>query len=163
MPSPFPGMDPFIESQKWEDFHLSCMSAIRDAIVVAVRPKYVVEVERRIYLESRDPTILTQSFVADAALIESRRHDALPSTKPNGGVAVITEAVVEPKICTIPYPEEHRETYLTIRRGSPGEIVTVIELLSPTNKRKGTDGLVWGISGLNPVIFVVGSVTCAAS
>lgn len=23
MPSPFPGMDPFIENQEWEDFHAS--------------------------------------------------------------------------------------------------------------------------------------------
>jgi hypothetical protein len=140
MPSPFPGMDPFIESQKWEDFHSSYMSGIRDAIVVSVRPKYVVEVERRIYLESRDPTIPIQAFVADVAVIESSRQDHFPKTGQNGDVGVITETIVEPKICTIPYPEEHRESFLTIRRGSQSEVVTVIELLSPTNKRNGTIG-----------------------
>ena len=92
MSSPFPGMDPFIEGQKWEDFHASFITAIRDALVPAVRPKYIVDVERRIYLERIDPS------------------------------------------------EEHRETFITIRRGTPARVVTVIELLSPTNKRKGTEG-----------------------
>jgi Protein of unknown function (DUF4058) len=140
MPSPFPGMDPFIESQKWEDFHTSFMAAIRDAIVAAVRPKYIVEVERRIYLETHDPTTPVQSFIADTALMKTGRESALPSQESEGGLAVLTESAVEVKSCTIPFVEEHRETFLTIRRGKPSEVVTVIEMLSPTNKRKGTDG-----------------------
>ena len=140
MPSPFPGMDPFIESQKWEDFHTSYLAAIRDAIVAAVRPKYIVEVERRIYLETHDPTTPVQSFIADAALMKTGREPEVPSEQSAGGLAVLTETTVEVKTCTIPFIEEHRETFLTIRRGKPSEVVTVIELLSPTNKRKGTDG-----------------------
>ena len=140
MPSPFPGMDPFIESQKWEDFHTRFLTAISDAIVNVVRPKYVVEVERRIYLETHDPTTPVQSFVADAALMKTGREPILQTKESEGGLAVLTETAVEVKTCTIPLIEEHRETFLTIRRGKPSEIVTVIELLSPTNKRKGTDG-----------------------
>ena len=140
MPSPFPGMDPFIESQKWEDFHTSFMAAIRDAIVVAVRPKYIVEVERRIYLETHDSSTPVQSFIADAAMINTGRAPAMDREESDGGLAVMTETTVEMKTCTIPFVEEHRETFLTIRRGKPSEVVTVIELLSPTNKRKGTDG-----------------------
>ena len=140
MPSPFPGMDPFIESQKWEDFHTSFIAAVRDAIVAAVRPKYVVEVERRIYLETHDPTTPVQSFIADAALMNTGRESVPQTEESEGGLAVLTETTVEVKTCTIPYIEEHRETFLTIRRGKPSEVVTVIELLSPTNKRKGTDG-----------------------
>lgn len=49
MPSPFPGMDPFIENQKWEDFHTRFLTAVSDALVSSVRPFYTVEVERRIY------------------------------------------------------------------------------------------------------------------
>lgn len=133
-------MDPFIENQKWEDFHTSFIAAIRDAIVAAVRPKYVVEVERRIYLETHDPTTPVQSFIADAALFKTGREPPQPTEDSDGGVAVLTETTLEVKTCTIPYIEEHRETFLTIRRGKPSEVVTVIELLSPTNKRQGTDG-----------------------
>lgn len=139
MPSPFPGMDPFIESQNWEDFHTRFLTAISDAIVTAVRPRYVVEVERRIYLETHDPETPVQTFVADAALVNLGRA-ILPAEESDGGVAVMQKTSVEPKTCTIPFEEEHRETFLTIRRGKPSEVVTVIEMLSPTNKRKGTDG-----------------------
>jgi Protein of unknown function (DUF4058) len=134
MPSPFPGMDPFIESLKWEDFHTRFMTAIGDALVPVVRPKYVVVVERRIYLERTDPKASVQTLVADAAIYHRFDRDA------SGGMAVLTQPSIIPNVCTIPYFEEHREAFVTIRRGSPSEIVTVIELLSPTNKRPGTDG-----------------------
>jgi hypothetical protein len=133
-------MDPFIENQKWEDFHTRFLTAISDALVTSVRPFYTVEVERRIYLEAHDPTTPVQSFIADAALLKTGRKPALQSEESQGGLAVLTETELEVKTCTIPYIEEHRETFLTIRRGKPSEVVAVIELLSPTNKRKGTDG-----------------------
>ena len=37
----------------------------------------------------------------------------------------------------IPIPEEIRETYLEVREIATGEVITVIELLSPKNKRQG--------------------------
>ena len=138
MPSPFPGMDPFIESQKWEDFHTRFMSAIGDALVPVVRPKYIVDVERRIYLERIDPTAPVKTLVADAAIYI--RFESHSGEMARDAVALLAQPSIKPKVCTIPYFEEHRETFVTIRRGSPSEVVTVIELLSPTNKRKGTDG-----------------------
>jgi hypothetical protein len=132
-------MDPFIESQKWEDFHTRFITTIGDTLVSAVRPKYVVEVERRVYLETRDPSTPVQSLIADAAIFEGTQRFAVGGESA-GGVAVASETFVEPKVCTLPYIEEHREVFLTIRRGTPAEVVTVIELLSPTNKRRGTDG-----------------------
>jgi Protein of unknown function (DUF4058) len=137
MRSPFPGIDPFIENQKWEDFHTSFISALRDAIVPSVRPKYVVDVERRVYLERIDPSKAAQSLVADAAIYH--RFDN-PDNNSNGGLATATEPSILPKVCTVPFFEEYRETFITIRRGSPSEVVTVIELLSPTIKQRGTLG-----------------------
>jgi len=131
-------MDPFIEGQKWEDFHASFITAIRDALVPVVRPKYIVDVERRIYLERNDPAEPVQTLVADAAIYH--RFDHLSEGSGGSNVAVTNEPSIKPKVCTLPYFEEHRETFITIRRGSPARVVTVIELLSPTNKRKGTEG-----------------------
>ena len=138
MPSPFPGMDPFIENQKWPDFHTRLITAISDALLPAVRPKYVLEVERRVYLETRDPETTVQSFVADAGIYESGLGGS--TTEASGDVAVAEATQVERRTCTLPYIEEHHEPYLTIRRGSPREIVTIIELLSPANKTRGSDG-----------------------
>jgi len=68
MPSPFPGMDPFIENQKWEDFHTRLMTAIGDALVPRVRPRYTVEVERRVYLEALAPEEPMRSIVTDVGV-----------------------------------------------------------------------------------------------
>ncbi len=134
MPSPFPGMDPFIESQKWEGFHTRFITGICDTLVSIVRPRYDVDVEKRVYLERRDLESSARSFVADVGVIDVERGWA----GAEGGVAMGT--AVEPKACTLPWPEEHREAYLVIRRPRVREVVTVIELLSPTNKLRRADG-----------------------
>ena len=45
MPSPFPGMDPFIESQVWKGFHTSFIAVLSEMLVAQVRPRYVVQIE----------------------------------------------------------------------------------------------------------------------
>ena len=43
MPSPFPGMNPYIEQDVfWQDFHLEFLPAMRERLVAQVRPKYIV-------------------------------------------------------------------------------------------------------------------------
>ncbi len=133
MLSPFPGMDPFIESQKWEDFHTRFVPALADALVPVVRPKYIVDVQQRVYLESHGIEIPAKSFIAYVGI--HNRGEQQPAS-----VAAMPEASVAPKSCTVPFPEEHRESFLTIRLGSTGEVVAVIELLSPTNKLRRADG-----------------------
>jgi hypothetical protein len=49
-------------------------------------------------------------------------------------------ATVEPLSCTLAIPDQRRETYLVIRDSEEHMVVTVIESLSPSNKRKGSDG-----------------------
>lgn len=135
MPSPFPGMDPFIEAQEWEDFHHELISTIRQSLMEQVVPRYIVRVEKRVYLEHQveEPR-------------EFRRGDVLilqatngPAIEERSAVAGNT-ALAEPVVLTLPMPEEQEETYLTVRWRETMEIVSVIELLSPTNKRSGSDG-----------------------
>ena len=114
------------------------MTTFADLLMPIVRPRYIVDVEKRVYLERIDLSTPVQSLVADAAIYHRFDHLDL---NVSGGATVLSEPSIIPKVCTIPYFEEHRETFLTIRRGSPSEVVTVIELLSPTNKRKGSVGL----------------------
>jgi Protein of unknown function (DUF4058) len=46
MPSPFPGMNPYIEQDVfWQDFHLEFLPAMRKRLVAQVRPKYIVTLE----------------------------------------------------------------------------------------------------------------------
>ena len=94
MPSPFPGMDPFLEMQESDDFHTTFNTVLREFLSPALEPDYLVRVERRVYLE---------------------RAGAEPETM-------------------------LRETYLVVRDRETMQVVTVIELLSPSNKRRNGDG-----------------------
>src|SRR5438093_11295437 len=51
MPSVFPGMDPFIEGDEWDDFQSRLITGISDALVPSLRPDYFVRTERRVYVE----------------------------------------------------------------------------------------------------------------
>ncbi len=50
MPSPFPGMDPFIESQCWRDFHTAFIAEVRSELMAQIRPRYIVVIEEDVYL-----------------------------------------------------------------------------------------------------------------
>jgi hypothetical protein len=54
--------------------------------------------------------------------------------------AAATPTVITPVIRHLPVPEQVREAFLTIRERETMEVVTVIEVLSPGNKRAGSDG-----------------------
>ena len=45
MPSPFPGMDPYIEGWIWGDFHARFMTAIFDRLSPRLPDQYVASVE----------------------------------------------------------------------------------------------------------------------
>jgi len=51
MPSPFPGMDPYIEGDSGEDFHLRFIGVAAEFLTPGVRPRYVVRGQERVYLE----------------------------------------------------------------------------------------------------------------
>jgi len=133
MPSPFPGMDPYVERQEWEDFHTTLNTVIRETLAPRIEPQYVVRVERRVYVESPYRGEELDHFRrSDVAILASGRVGA--PVEASGGVAL---APVEGEVMM---PEERRETYLVIRERKTLEVVTVIETLSPANKRLGGDG-----------------------
>ena len=55
MPSPFPGMDPYLENPvTWPDLHGSLIAGFRRALNPILRPKYVAHIEERIYISEED-------------------------------------------------------------------------------------------------------------
>jgi hypothetical protein len=124
-------MDPFIESQKWADFHTRFITALSDALVPQVRPSYVVDVEERVYVEHGLDQHVT-ALRPDVTVSDSGSQ-AGPAT-------TTTTAIAEPIECLLPVVGEMREVFLTIRRRDGRAVITIIELLSPSNKRPGADG-----------------------
>ena len=51
MPSPFPGMNPYLEqADVWQDFHQSLIPLLRQLLSAQVRPKYVVKIEEQLFI-----------------------------------------------------------------------------------------------------------------
>ena len=129
MPSLFPGMDPYIEGQKWPDFHHNFAVECERALMPGLRPRCVASVEERVYIEHTPETM--QSYVVpDVHTVTARPAEGLGG---RGGVAVLAAPVELP----MPIPEEVREPYVEIRVRASGEVIAVIEILSPGNKRTG--------------------------
>ena len=129
MPSPFPGMNPYLEDpNRWSDFHNRLIVAVADALTPQLLPKYQVVIKKRIY-----EIIATDDLFIDKADITVQPH--LTSTPSNASnVAVVTPAAQPIKVY-LPMLEEVREAYLEVQDAATKEVVTVIEIISPANKR----------------------------
>lgn len=128
MPSPFPGMDPYLEAPSlWPDVHSALIVAIRDALSPQVAPSYFVRVEQRTYiLELDDRRLLGRP---DVAVVETKsRLEQVAETALAAGYATASQVV------TLPLIEEVHEGYLEIHDTRTHEVITVIEVLSPGNK-----------------------------
>jgi Protein of unknown function (DUF4058) len=135
VPSPFPGMDPFIESQIWEDFHHALIEVMRESLIPHTRPRYVVRVEERVYVEHIPHS--DSMFIRPDVTVLERAGSEVPLESTG---ATATPTVITPVIRHLPVPERVREAFLTIRERETMEVVTVLEVLSPGNKRAGSDG-----------------------
>jgi uncharacterized protein DUF4058 len=132
MPSPFPGMDPFIESQAWSDFHGAAIFAMRAVMAPELGPNYFVRGEDRVYLER--PLFEPIERIPDIHIAVGKKR----LLRKSGGMATID---AEADLFDIPVSEEHHEHYLVIRDKKDRRVVTVVELLSPANKKPGSRGM----------------------
>src|SRR5687767_3895293 len=132
MPSPFPGMDPYLEGQVWTDFHTRVVPLIAETLLPHVLPRYVVRVEERVYFE--EATGEGEEYVEPDVLVLER---ALHTRRSPGGIAAATPpASLTPVILPIPVPRRQRQLYLSVRDRESEGIITLLEVLSPTNKRQ---------------------------
>ena len=132
MPSPFPGMDPYLEqSVFWSSFHQRLLLAIADVIGPKLRPIYYAEVETRTYLDDEDEQLLVG--IPDALIMRSTKADITASL--DGKTPIVTQ--IRPIPVQLPMPIEVKERYLEVRVVGTDAVVTVLEVLSPKNKRRG--------------------------
>lgn len=132
MPSPFPGMNPYLEQASvWHDFHVQYVTACANAVSAQVDPAYFVRIEHHLYIHER-PLPLARG---DVALVEGRGGRL--STSGSAGTAVLpaTAEVVLPA----PQVDRERVPYLEVLSRDDRRVVTVIELLSWSNKYTGPD------------------------
>lgn len=129
MPSPFPGMNPYLEHRDfWPEIHDRLIVDVADRLISQLVPKYIVSFNKEVYLTTP----------------EEERSIGLPDVvvrgKPNTGSTgsnVAVAVTAEPERVTIPMPVEVTHNYLEIRERASKRVVTAIEILSPVNKRSG--------------------------
>lgn len=134
MPTPFPGMDPYLEQANlWSDVHNSLIADLRNELAPQLLPKYYIALEERTYLDEPGGMSLVGrldiSVVEPAAPTNSGR---VAKQKQTNGMGLPAPVVVE-----LPQSAEVKETYLEVRLAQDDDVVTVIEILSPANKRAG--------------------------
>ena len=123
MPSPFPGMDPYLEDPTlWPDVHQRLIAYISEYLQSQVRPKYIARIGERIEVSD-----LGRSYYPDAMIVQPPRNPA--TTLAHSGVLVADEPLVFHYL-----DEEHSVPYIEIVYRETGDVVTVIEVLSPANK-----------------------------
>jgi hypothetical protein len=127
MPSPFPGMDPYIERPEiWPDFHDSLITYIRAALQPVLRPRYVALTQDRLFVVESDRPIRP-----DVAVVRTS------SPKPTAGTSLAVLEADTPAVFEL-WREEVRQPLIQIIEPAAGNrVVTAIEILSPDNKAKG--------------------------
>ena len=139
MKSPFPGMDPYIEaSGLWEGFHSRLVAEIERTLASAVPDRYFVEPVERSYIvlagiDEKD----RHAFVPDVSVLTSDRSGAQRAP------AVVEETNSAEEVTARAFIDEHyRENFIDIYEYDDPKprLVTSVELLSPSNKRRNTEG-----------------------
>lgn len=131
MPSPFPGMDPFIEqSGLWGDFYASLLGAMRAELNRRLPEGFVASTELYVWTPQRRTPRLKRPVEPDVYV---REEQARPRE------ANAAAAVLAPLKITFPAVEPKKRRFLQIRDSRTKRVVTVIEVLSPANKKPGDD------------------------
>jgi len=133
MPSPFPGMDPYLENPAfWSDFHASFITYWRDVLSESLPDSYEARMDERVNLVELRPEKIRR-FEPDVTVTRGRPSRTPPATPSAAPSAVAT---LEPVTLPLLLEEQTRETYIEILHRRDRSLVAVLELLSPSNKEE---------------------------
>lgn len=121
----FPGMDPYLEAPDiWPGVHARFIVYLCDHLQPRLRPRYLAAIEERVFVEGPDRDIIPDVWL--------RQH------QPQAGSPVVAVIEGDAPVLVDVVPLELHETYITILDRQAGQrVVTVIEVVSPTNKYAG--------------------------
>jgi hypothetical protein len=123
-------MDPYLETPDlWPDMHHRPISEIQGTLNPLLRPHYVARVEPRVYISDEDDPG-REVIIPDLRVEQGAKQPKRPA-----GVAV-----AEPILIPLLLDDEIEEARLEIRHRESNALVTIVEVLSPTNKIRGSRG-----------------------
>jgi hypothetical protein len=127
-------MNPYLEQeQAWHDFHQQFITGIAQALVPLVRPTYIVVLEEYVHIHERSHEERRLVGAPDVSI-------ARTSIKSTGALSTTSLVNNPPVYLEVPMAvEAERLSYLNIQDRQSREIITTLELLSPSNKTPGAD------------------------
>ena len=132
MGSPFPGMDPYLEGEMWMEFHDTMANEIRGQVMRLLPARYTALLNKHYWLDDGALEIVSQarsSMYPDVHVVEaSRVQEALAEY-------VVTDTRERVLELVSPMLQEIPALSVEIRNVAERRLVTVIEILSPGNKR----------------------------
>ena len=141
--NPFPGMNPYLEHRHiWPDFHNELISQVRSALNPQLPARYHISLQRRVEIEAPFGPPPDLAFMIPDALVTGEPAAQLPNAPP--AVAAATSAVADAPpedalAVRVLMPREVEVTWLRVQTVPEMEVVTIVEVLSPTNKVPGRE------------------------
>ena len=139
MPSPFPGMDPFLEHPSlFPDLHDRLITYLSEELNRSLPQPYYAGIAARVWVEQSGRSIEPDVRVQRPR--ESNGSAGGGRGASEGGVALAEAVGAKPVLVYAPLVER-REPFVEIYDGSgEGRLVTAVEVLSPSNKAPGDHG-----------------------
>jgi hypothetical protein len=132
MPSPFPGMNPFLEQEEaWHDFHERFMPAAAARLSPQVGENYIVKIDENVYIHEIEGN--------GSRRLLGRGGVFVAELPPGSASASATATLDAPATIELAAVDVESDSVIEIRDRWSRELVTIIELLSPSNKMPGLD------------------------
>jgi hypothetical protein len=136
MPSPFPGMNPYLEHDTvFHGFHQRLVVEICNVLVPQIRPEYIADTDINVYIHelSGDERLLGRPDVHVAAVVSTGKPGFSPVASVGATMVSPIRSALPPAVDVVEIP------FVKIMDRRNRQVVTVIEVLSRTNKLKGDD------------------------
>jgi len=129
MPRSFVGIDPYLEAQGYSrDLHHTFLSCCRESLTERLPENYEAFINEETNLVNRGvEKVVLRKAIPDVGIL---RGDSVERSVRQAG----STARLEPVTIELPVIEEVRDAWIEIYRRPDRELVSVVELLSPSNK-----------------------------
>jgi hypothetical protein len=132
-------MDPYLEHPAyWSGFHARMIVNLSTAITELLPPTYFAEVEQHVWLAGEDPSDREPFAIPDGfvGMFDGGHNHG---DRENGAVATLAATEPDVEVTMAQLSRKRGTKYITIVDQPCNRVVTVIELLSPSNKTRGED------------------------
>ena len=137
MPSPFPGMDPYLESEDtWHDFHVRYVPALAAVLIKKLPERYIIKADQDVFIREMSAEDRRLVGRPDTFIVDDR-----PAPAADGGAAAVVDRAGASVAAAFPAAaiDVERRPFLEIIDRQRRVVVTAVELLSPSNKSPSGD------------------------